>query len=101
MRKLLPVAAVFAAFMIGAPALADSAATTAATGASTTTTTAKDAPPDPNERVCKRVEVTGSRIPGARECHTRREWAEMSDEGRDATTQSQQRGFDMGPLKGN
>ena len=36
---------------------------------------------DPNQIVCVREEVTGSRLVAARECHTRAEWAERREHG--------------------
>jgi hypothetical protein len=51
--------------------------------------------------ICKHSEIVGSRIPGPRECHTRRDWAQMSNDGRDAVGDMQNRGQTMSPLKGN
>jgi len=34
-------------------------------------------PGDPNTIICARDEVTGSRLEGRRECHTRQEWAQI------------------------
>ncbi len=33
---------------------------------------------DPNQVICKRQEETGSRLGGAKICHTRREWADIA-----------------------
>ena len=40
-------------------------------------------PGDPNQTICKREEVTGSRLEGAKECHTRAEWAQIKATGYD------------------
>jgi cytochrome c5 len=39
-------------------------------------TAAGQKPNDPNQVVCVREAVTGSRLDGVRECHTRAEWAD-------------------------
>jgi hypothetical protein len=38
---------------------------------------------DPNQVICKREEVTGSRLEGAKECHTRAEWLQIKTAGYD------------------
>lgn len=38
---------------------------------------------DPDQIVCKREEVTGSRLEGHRECHTRSEWVQLRQQGLD------------------
>ena len=38
---------------------------------------ASNDPGDPNQMICKREEITGSRLEGSKECHTRAEWAEL------------------------
>jgi hypothetical protein len=48
-----------------------------------TPTAANTGAPDPNQTVCKREEVTGSRLPAPRECHTRAEWARIGATGSD------------------
>jgi cytochrome c5 len=40
-------------------------------------------PGNPDQTICKREEVTGSRLAGARECHTRAEWAQIKATGMD------------------
>ena len=40
-------------------------------------TTTKRAPKDPNEMVCQKQEVLGSRVAAKRVCMTRSEWAEQ------------------------
>jgi len=52
---------------------------------------------DPSEVVCKREEVSGSRLGGARVCHTRQEWADMAARYRDDTTKLQQNSTSFGP----
>jgi hypothetical protein len=44
---------------------------------------AANGPGDPNQTICKREEVTGSRLEGAKECHTRAEWAQIKATGYD------------------
>jgi hypothetical protein len=40
---------------------------------------------DPNEVICKSGEpIIGSRFPGPRTCHTRREWAQIQKDSQDA-----------------
>jgi hypothetical protein len=36
-----------------------------------------------NQVICKRVENTGSRLPAARECHTRAQWSQLISSGMD------------------
>jgi len=40
-------------------------------------------PGNPDQTICKREEVTGSRLAGHRECHTRAEWAQINATGMD------------------
>jgi hypothetical protein len=42
---------------------------------------ASNDPGDPNQVICKRDEVTGSRLEGAKQCHTRAEWAQIKATG--------------------
>ena len=44
---------------------------------------ANNAQDDPNTTICKREEVTGSRLPASRICHTRAEWAQLKATGMD------------------
>jgi cytochrome c5 len=44
---------------------------------------ASNDPGDPNQIICKREEVTGSRLEGAKECHSRAEWAQIKATGYD------------------
>ena len=40
---------------------------------------------DPNEMICKSGEpIIGSRFPGPRTCHTRKEWAQIQRDSQDA-----------------
>ena len=55
---------------------------------------------DPDEIVCVRREEEGSRIPGAKECHTRRIWDQMSEDARQQTQDIQQRNQTMTTMKG-
>ena len=45
------------------------------------TTTAKKAP-DPNQVVCEKQSLPGSRLATARVCHTRAEWADLRHQDR-------------------
>jgi hypothetical protein len=76
------------------PAMSDTpgssgAATPAAGATTTTTTTTGTTPPKMSENdyqnqvICKRVEDTGSRLPAARECHTRAQWSQLMSLGMD------------------
>jgi hypothetical protein len=38
---------------------------------------------DPNVVICKREDVTGSRLSAAKECHTRAEWLQLKIDGYD------------------
>jgi cytochrome c5 len=40
-------------------------------------------PGNPEQVICKREEITGSRLAGHRECHTRAEWAQIDATGMD------------------
>jgi|SRR5580693_474455 hypothetical protein len=44
---------------------------------------------DPNEVICKREQSTESRLGGAKICHTRQEWADMSAAARTAVDNMQ------------
>jgi cytochrome c5 len=54
---------------------------TAGAAAGPVQTAANQKPDDPNQIICVREEVTGSRLDGARECHTRAEWAQRKTSG--------------------
>jgi hypothetical protein len=73
---------------------------TAASGGGATATPAKNTPPDPNQVICKREEVTGSRLGGPKECHTRHDWDQMSIDAREGVSNVQNRGQDTTPLRG-
>jgi hypothetical protein len=47
---------------------------------------------DPNAVICKRQQSTESRLGGAKICHTRQEWADMSAAARTSVNDMQQRG---------
>jgi hypothetical protein len=38
-----------------------------------------DKPVDPDKKICRRTEATGSIIGGKRQCHTRAEWKTIDD----------------------
>jgi hypothetical protein len=64
---------------VAAPAPAPPApGRTAAASAQTATSQKSD---DPNQIICVREEVTGSRLPPAKECHTRAQWAQRRANG--------------------
>ena len=44
-------------------------------------TAANQKPDDPNQIICVHEDVTGSRLAGARQCHTRAEWAQRKTTG--------------------
>ena len=44
-------------------------------------------PVDPNQRICKAVEATGSRFT-KKTCHTRAEWAQLDKAGADAADEA-------------
>ena len=58
------LAAVIIATMIGAPAMADQPSP-------------HQKAPDPNEVICEKQEVIGSRLQTKRVCRTRAEWADL------------------------
>lgn len=47
---------------------------------------------DPDKKICKRVETTGSRLPTT-ECHTLEEWGIINKQGEDALQQDAVRGY--------
>ena len=50
---------------------------------------------DPNEIICRSGEpVTGSHLPGPRECHTRKEWNDMQRQTQDAISHVQIQSMD-------
>ncbi len=53
------------------------------TAPAATQAAANKGPGDPDQIICRRQEVTGSRLPGPKECHTRAEWAQMKANGYD------------------
>jgi len=71
----------------GGQALAAAAAPAAASAVAATTLPSPPTRPksDPNEVICKRQDVTGSRLGGASVCHTRQEWADMAAASRTRT----------------
>ena len=82
-NKLWPVLAVIIGLStpFAAPAFAEPAGDASAGRAAATKT-----PPahDENEVVCKREDVTGSRLGGRKVCHTRLEWEQMTEDARRA-----------------
>ena len=49
--------------------------------------------PDPNEIVCEKQQVLGSRLQNKRVCMTRSEWADRRSEDRQDLERRQQRGY--------
>lgn len=84
----LAISAALLGFVAGAPAVAqtapaDTAASVeqtsdAATAAGDAGTPSAETAERQNERVCKRITSTGSRLNAIRECHTRAEWDRMA-----------------------
>ena len=60
----------------------------------------KTTTPDPDQVICKREDVIGSRLGGPKECHSRRDWDEMAAQARDETSGFQQRSGQTSPLAG-
>jgi hypothetical protein len=80
--------------LISSAAFAQTAApaTPAATTPAATTPAPQDAAPadDPNEVICHAGEpIVGSRFPGPRTCHTRKEWAQIQQDSQRALYQQQ------------
>ncbi len=70
-----------AAFLLAGPALAQ--------------TTQQTTQEDPNEIICRTGEpVTGSHLPGSRECHTRKEWDDMQRQTQDDISRAQIKSMD-------
>jgi hypothetical protein len=69
-----------------APATAPTAAPATTAQPAATTTAATVAPgEDPDERICRSGEpILGSRFPGPRVCHTRKEWAQIQQDSQNA-----------------
>ena len=69
---------------LGAALLGAALAIPAAAGAAESSTTASNGKkaPDPNEVICRKEEVLGSRLKAVRICRTRSEWADARNENR-------------------
>ena len=52
---------------------------------------------DPNQVVCKYMDVTGSRLGGAKVCKTRQAWAEIAASNRDALESVQLQKYSQAP----
>jgi hypothetical protein len=98
MRALSLISAAVLISLGSAPAWAQTPApNTANTGApATVPKPAKD----PEEIVCIRQAEIGSRIPGPKECHTRRVWDQMSQDARDNAQDLQNRSGTLAQQKG-
>lgn len=70
--------AVAGALAIGAVAQAAPAADKPAAPATSSTPSSSDSKKDDDRIVCKAPQATGSRLPSARQCKTKREWDEQS-----------------------
>jgi hypothetical protein len=51
---------------------------------------------DPDRIICKSPDVTGSRLPGKKICHTKREWDDISEEARKLMDLNRQTNPDKG-----
>lgn len=71
----MAILAVLATTSFTSPARADQPATA---------TSAKQTTPDPNERICRDIPLTGSRMVTKRFCGTRAEWEAREREDKDA-----------------
>lgn len=85
MLRRVCVAAVFGAVMISS-AVAQQAAPAATPDAAPQATQQPAAPADdPNEMICRSGEpIIGSRFPGPRTCHTRKEWDQIKRDSQEA-----------------
>jgi hypothetical protein len=98
-QKFKVFAILFAGVLLSAPVLAQQttsdATPMAATPAATAVTPAATAQPaapadDPNEVICRKGEpILGSRFPGPRVCHTRKEWAQIQQDSQKAVFDQQ------------
>ncbi|HKD23410.1 MAG TPA: hypothetical protein VKB71_15445 [Rhizomicrobium sp.] len=86
MQKFKVFAILVAGTFLSAPALAQQTTPDAAPAAAPATTAQPAAPAeDPNERICHNGEpILGSRFPGPRVCHTRKEWAQIQQDSQNA-----------------
>ncbi len=101
MMRMLATA-LAAGLLLGAGQTAAAGDTTAATPAPAAAPPPSAAPAhtsrlDPNEVICKREDVSGSRLGGARICHTRQQWADIAAQYREATDRLQQNSVTNGP----
>ena len=90
-RPWLAAALVIGLFAPAAPAFADQAPNN--TGAPSNSDAKTPPAGSQDEIVCKREEVTGSRLGGHKECHPRRVWEQMSADARDEVDRNQNTGF--------
>jgi hypothetical protein len=95
MKALLFAAAAALTVALSAPAFAATDGTSAqapqtvappvATGATGTQVAAAKGPADPNQIICKTVDVTGSHLGAKRTCRTRAVWEEITRASREQT----------------
>jgi hypothetical protein len=90
MRSLSLVGAVVLISLGSGLAWAQTAPSAPNTSSAVTVPPAKPAK-DPDEVICVRQEEIGSRVPGPKECHTRRQWDQMSQDARDNAQDLQMR----------
>ena len=83
-----------------APTKVASAAPAAAPAATPPQAAAAATPNDPNQIICVREEVTGTRLPPMKECHTRAEWAARKADGNERM-QLLNAGPNAGAMRGN
>lgn len=86
--RLIPLAALFACAAIPAATLAADPAPAGAATAKPKAVAGKKGT-DPNEVVCRKEEVLGSRLQSRKVCMTRSEWAEAQRENRGVVERAQ------------
>ena len=96
------VAALGALFLLAAGASSALAAQTPAANAPAPSgqspqNTANSKDHDPNEVICKSVEVSGSHLGGKRTCRTREAWEEMTRNGREQADSIRMQGLQSAP----
>lgn len=99
--RLLLVVLAAGAMSAASYAMADEPTQPAASAAaSTAAAPAKPSARDPNEVVCKTIEVIGTRLGGGRICKTRAEWAQTRRDAHDAVDGAQRNSLQSNPKGG-
>lgn len=86
---LKAISASFAAVLLAG--MSGSALAQAAAAAPAQTSVPARVGPDPNEVICEKQEVLGSRLSSRRVCHTRAEWADLKLQDRQELERAQTR----------